>query len=45
MNLDIDDGSGSIDITDIEKDVIIEDDGSGSLNLNNIKGSVKRYDQ
>jgi len=36
----IKDGSGSIDIHDVEKDVTIESDSSGSINISGIKGIV-----
>ena len=37
----IDDGSGSIDVDDVERDLNIIDDGSGSVNASNVRGSVK----
>lgn len=37
MDIDIVDGSGSIDITDVESDVSI-DDGSGSIDVKNVAG-------
>ena len=40
----IDDGSGSIHIDGVEKDVIIEDSGSGGLDIRNVKGKVYRDD-
>ncbi|MEW5900323.1 MAG: DUF4097 family beta strand repeat-containing protein [Acidobacteriota bacterium] len=40
MNLDIDDGSGSIDIENINGDVYIED-GSGELHVENIQGNLE----
>ena len=39
MNLDVDDGSGSIRIEDIAGDVKV-DDGSGSMEIMNIKGNL-----
>jgi len=35
------DGSGSITIDGVEKDVYIPSDGSGSVRVNNVKGKVK----
>jgi DUF4097 and DUF4098 domain-containing protein YvlB len=40
----IDDGSGPIDIHDVEKDVTIESDGSGSCNISGVKGGLFRRD-
>ncbi len=40
LKLSIDDGSGSIRVSDISADVKIED-GSGSIKINNIKGNLK----
>jgi len=40
MNLDVDDGSGSIRIEDIAGDVNV-DDGSGSMEIMNIKGNLE----
>ena len=37
----VDDGSGSINVSDVEADLIIENDGSGSLNFSNIGGHVE----
>jgi len=34
------DGSGSIRVNGVEKDVIIKRDGSGSVNIANVKGKV-----
>lgn len=39
MNLDVDDGSGSIIVNDIAGDVNV-DDGSGSMEIMNIKGNL-----
>jgi len=36
----IDGGSGSINVSDVEKDVILEDTGSGGVNINNVKGKI-----
>lgn len=43
MALDINDGSGSIEIRDIEGDVIL-DDGSGSLTIERVRGRVEVED-
>ena len=40
LDLDIDDGSGSIEIRDINGDIYIED-GSGGLKIKNIRGNVE----
>lgn len=40
MNLDVDDGSGSIIVNDIAGDVNV-DDGSGSMEIMNIKGNLE----
>jgi hypothetical protein len=40
----IDDGSGSINVTDVDADLIIEDDGSGSLNFARVNGRVEQKD-
>ena len=40
----VDDGSGSINVSDVDADLIIEDDGSGSLNFARISGSVEKED-
>ena len=37
-----DDGSGNIEVEDVEKDLIIENDGSGRLTYNDIRGVVQR---
>jgi len=37
----IDDGSGGIDVSNVEYDLIIIDDGSGGLAVSNIRGTVK----
>lgn len=42
--LTIDDGSGSINVSDVAKDLIIEDDGSGSLNFERLQGRVEKLD-
>jgi DUF4097 and DUF4098 domain-containing protein YvlB len=39
LALDIDDGSGSIEVSDIDNNVKV-DDGSGSIEMDNIKGDV-----
>jgi len=39
--VEISDGSGSIYISGIEKDVIVKSDGSGSIKVVNVKGNVK----
>ena len=36
----IDDGSGSIDVDDVELDLVIVDDGSGGLDVANVRGDV-----
>ena len=36
----IDDGSGGIDVHDIEHDVTIIDDGSGSFNASDVRGNI-----
>ncbi len=43
LDLDIDDGSGSIEIRDIDGDIYI-DDGSGGLKIRNIRGNVEIND-
>lgn len=43
MALDINDGSGSIEIRDIEGDIIL-DDGSGSLTIERVRGRVEIED-
>ena len=40
----IDDGSGSINVTDVSEDLTIIDDGSGSLRLSDIRGRVTQPD-
>lgn len=40
MSLDIDDGSGSIEIEDVRGDIKL-DDGSGSITLSNVGGTVE----
>jgi DUF4097 and DUF4098 domain-containing protein YvlB len=40
LNIEIDDGSGSLQVIDIEGDLDI-DDGSGSITINNIGGDVR----
>jgi hypothetical protein len=37
----IDDGSGSIDVNDIENDFTIVDDGSGSVSVSDVRGNVE----
>ncbi len=37
----MDDGSGSIDVSDVEEDLIIVEDGSGGLDFSNIAGRVE----
>lgn len=36
----LEDGSGGIRVSDVEKDLIIEEDGSGSVKFSNIRGTV-----
>jgi hypothetical protein len=36
----IDDGSGSINVSDVENDLIIVDDGSGGLSFSDVRGEV-----
>ncbi|MCB0290642.1 MAG: hypothetical protein KDH97_10340 [Calditrichaeota bacterium] len=43
MALDINDGSGSIEIRDIEGDIVL-DDGSGSLSIERVRGRVEVED-
>ena len=40
----IDDGSGSINVSDVDADLIIEDDSSGSLNFARVNGRVEKED-
>ena len=40
-SVSIDDESGSIDVSDVAQDLIIEDDGSGSLTFADIQGRVE----
>jgi hypothetical protein len=40
MNLSVDDGSGSIEITDVSGDIEIED-GSGAINMANVGGEIE----
>lgn len=40
MSLDVDDGSGSLEIEDVRGDIEL-DDGSGSITLNNVGGTVE----
>ena len=40
----IDDGSGDINVSDVEADLIIEDDGSGSLSFARVNGRVEKED-
>ena len=40
----VDDGSGDIEIDDVEQDLVIEEEGSGSLRYTNIRGSVQHDD-
>jgi len=37
----VDDGSGGIRVSDVEKDLIIENDGSGSVSFSDIRGKVE----
>ena len=43
-DVEIDDGSGSIHIDGVSKDVIIIDSGSGGVDIDNVKGKVYRHD-
>ena len=36
----IDDGSGSIDVSNVGGDLIVEDDGNGSINYSGVEGTV-----
>lgn len=36
----IDDGSGSLDVSDVEKDLVIVNNGSGGLGFSDIAGRV-----
>ena len=38
------DGSGDIEIDDVEHDLIIEEEGSGSLRYTNVRGTVEERD-
>ena len=38
----IDDGSGSIRVSDVEKDLVIVDDGSGSQDFTDIRGTIEQ---
>ncbi len=40
-SVSIDDESGSIDVSDVAQDLIIEDDGSGSLTFADIQRRVE----
>ena len=40
----VDDGSGDIEIDDVERDLIIEEEGSGSLRYTNVRGTVRQRD-
>ena len=40
----IDDGSGNIDVRDVEQDLEIVDDGSGSVRIAAVRGAVHRDD-
>ena len=40
----VDDGSGGIDISDVDADLIIDDAGSGSVNFARINGRVEVKD-
>ena len=43
MNLDIDDGSGTVEVTNIRGDVVL-DDGSGSIHVENVEGDLEIED-
>jgi hypothetical protein len=40
----VDDGSGSISIVDVERDVVIEESGSGGLRISDVRGSIESDD-
>jgi hypothetical protein len=41
-NVSIEDGSGSIEVSDVESDLTLTDDGSGSFSFSNVRGDVEQ---